>query len=134
MSQTENAHFLKYKNWFQKQIWNKKAHISILNFLKNFLKHFFFERFDKVTKLNIKIWLSIVFFKIDFAGGKSFFNDFFSEKAKTLGIGPCFSGKVPIAQFQKCPVSFPPPPPSRQKQLKKKKNFFWWGGGGEVNL
>ena len=35
-------------------------------------------------------------------------HQYFTEKAKTLGICPGFSGTVPIAQFQKCHVSLTP--------------------------
>ena len=47
------------------------------------------------------------FLKVILQGGDLFWPNLFSEKAKTLGKFSSFSGKVPIAQFQKYPVSPP---------------------------
>ena len=64
-----------------------------------------------------------IFKKVISQGGGSFLRrNFFSEKAKTLGICPCFSGKVPIAQIQKCPVS--PPATSGAELVKISKDLF----------
>ena len=73
-----------------------------------------------MRRKKMKNLLTIVFSKSDFAWGGSFVATFFSEKAKTLGICPSFSGKVGFAQFQKCPVS---PPPDDQVQFSLKVFF-----------
>ena len=50
--------------------------------------------------------IKLYFQKVILQGG-SFCGEKYSEKAKTLGICPSYSGKVGDAQFQKNPVSPP---------------------------
>ena len=52
---------------------------------------------------------------MDFAGGGSFSDKFFSDKAETLQICQSFSGKVGDAQFLKCPL--PPSPPQLRGEM-----------------